>query len=504
MTQILGQWSLQPELSEARRVREEVTKVLQPHAASLVEPFQLACAELVVNLSRYPQPKPEEVVLTLSQDDYSLWLELKDNGPSFNHFSQFVAESDVLEAAESGMGLKLLANYFDDISYIPACYRDDACNLMLLRLDMDNLKPQTKVVLIVDDDPTQRIILSTYLKQNYKIHSADSVETAFPMVLRYKPDLIICDIRMPNADGPALFDKISHIPEVAETAFIYMTGCLDKEIVQQAMSRPIDDLLEKPIQRDILEKCIERIMLRREHLSLHVRQEIEQKVTLGLKPNLPTQVAGFSIELRSLNPEAGGGDLVQLYEQGGKNRIIFADLMGHGLSAKGYAFALAGYIRGLCAGMMAQQIELEALIKQLAHGFENDPLLNETVATLIAVELLDEGVINLVNAGQPRPVLIGGNGVHSLEVTGALPGLGIDDYQQNTLSLQSGERLLVFSDGLVDAAEELPVELENLLWDSREQPLNVIADQILQFRLKSTGLDDDLTFFLIEPIKVPD
>lgn len=500
MLQCIAQWHLEAQLSEARRVREELAAVLQDHQVAQADAFQLACAELVVNLSRYPEPKPSEIVLTLSRDQHYWWLELKDNGPSFNNFSQQILEPEALVAAESGMGLKLLAQMFPDIRYIPACYREDAYNLMLLRMPCDKEQKQPLSVLIVDDDPAYRAVLCAYLGDAYAVVEADSVTAAFDQALRYLPDVVICDIQMPGQQGTALFDQMTHVPEVADTAFIYISGCEEKAQISRALSRPIDDFLAKPVDKSQLIDALERAIQRRTYLKEQIKYELEQKVTLGLKPSLPAEILGYRLQLRSLNPKAGGGDLVQLQASGDQHLLLMADLMGHGLAAKGYAYALAGYLRGLFAAVGDQQFDLSQLFLTLSKSFDQDKVLKETLATLLAVRLSAAGDLQWVNAGQPYPILISPTQVAQMAVDGPLLGLGIEGYTPLQQRIEPGERVLIYSDGFVDAALPLPPQIIQTIEQSRNLPLAAAAEKILAARLQSAELDDDLTLILLEKV----
>lgn len=498
MQQRIAEWSLKAELSEARRVRELLTTALIEAGVEKVEPFQLACSELIVNLSRYPDPKPEEVVLSVSRDESFWWLELRDNGPSFNNFSQQINSPNDLEAAECGMGLKLLAQLFTDMRYIPACYRDDACNLMVLRQSIDDGVTKKPTVLVVDDDPSYRAVISAYLLNQYQVVESESVQSAFHKLLRYQPELVICDIHMPDQDGHALFDQIAHIPEVAGTAFIYISGCDEPDKISSALSRPIDDFLAKPVTRDQLIECIDRALQRRNYLNDQIKFEFEQKVTLGLQPSLPVEIEGYQLQLRTINPEAGGGDLVQLHQAMNNNVILMADLMGHGLSAKSYSYALAGYLRGLFSALCYQQFDLPGLFSVLSDSFNKDPILKETLATLIAVNITEQGSLQWVNAGQPCPIKITKDSIEAIPVEGALPGLGMDEYDSYTCTIESGQRVLIYSDGFLDAADIRPNWLENVITKSSTMPISAAADFILMEKLANSKIDDDLTFILIE------
>lgn len=498
MMRRIAEWHLQPSLEEARRVREALTEVLMEERVAQMDSFQLACAELIVNLSLYPKPKPTQVIMSFSKDDQFWWLELRDNGPSFNNFSQLINDSEPLQAAECGMGLKLLAQMFADIRYVPACYREDACNLMLLRQPIETDQVFKKTILLVDDDPSYRAVIRAYLQNKYQVIETESVAQAFSELLQYQPDLVICDIQMPDQDGPALFDQIAHIPEVASTAFIFLSGIRDQELIGKALYRPIDDFLTKPVARDELIDCVARVIQRQGYLNQQLRYELEQKVSLGLHPSLPEQIPGFNVQLRCLNPEPGGGDLVQIQQQGEQSLILMADLMGHGLSAKGYSFALAGYLRGLSAAACAQKFNLPDLFKLLSQCFDEDPVLKETLATLIAVQLNPDGRLQWVNAGHPYPLKISGSSIDTLQVDGSLPGLGVDDYQTLNNEIKSGERVMFYSDGYWDAAEKLPEALLMAIKCSRHMPLSAAADHLLSLRLRQARADDDLTLILFE------
>lgn len=500
MQRTLAQWHFTPDLIEARRLRLALDRVLQEHQVEHADDFLLACAELVVNLSRYPQPKPEHAELRFSRDEYFWQLELLDDGPSFSNFSQQLSCTEPLTAAEGGMGLKLLAASFDEFFYIPACYREDARNLMLLRQRIDTGRQLPQTLLLVDDDAAFQAVTAAYLTPQYRVIQAADVKQAFQLMLLHKPDLVVCDLSMPESDGPVLYDMIRHIPEVATTAFIYLSGCADEVLIERALSRPIDDFLHKPVTRQQLLESVSRALMRRQHLAEQIQRELEQKITLGLHPSLPGSIGGYRCALRTRLPEAGGGDLVLLKD----SHLIFADLMGHGITAKGYVYALAGYMRGLCAAGLSLGMGVASLLEMVSRGFDEDPVLRETLATIMAVRLGDHGCITLANAGHPQPVLCRAGEVQRITVDGPLPGLLLDGYKEQSLQLLSGDRILLFSDGYLDAAESLSRTLEQQIIESCSMPLESAADYLMQYRPQLHNCPeqeesvDDVTLIVLE------
>jgi CheY-like chemotaxis protein len=497
MQKTLVQWHFTPSLEAARKLREKLAQVLDTsievqgtmRKIAAKDPFLLACAELIVNLSRYPIPPPKTAQLRFSYDEYYWQLEILDDGPSFNNFSQQLSSTEPLIAAESGMGLKLLAASFDEFFYIPACYRQDAQNVMLLRQRVDQTKAAPKTLLLVDDDVVFRAVINAYLKDDYRIVQASNVNEAFELLLLHKPDLVICDLNMPGADGSILYEMIRPIPDVATTAFVYLSGSTDQQLIARALSRPIDDFMAKPVSKEQLQACVSRVLMRSHYLAQQLQHEFEQKITLGLHPSLPATIGEYHCALRTQLPEAGGGDLVLVHNK----HLIFADLMGHGIGAKAFVYALAGYIRGLCAaGLDLQDGAIGAdkgcarLLKMVSRGFNQDPVLSETLATLLTLELSDDGVVTFANAGHPQPILCSKDAqsselkIQAVTVDGPLLGLQLDGYSEQQVQLNEGDRILLFSDGFLDATQALPTELVQKIQLSYEMPLESAADYLLQ------------------------
>lgn len=502
MEQLLAQWQFAAELKSASVARQQLSTFFAEYKTD-IEPndFLLAITELMVNLCRYPDPKPDHIQIALKQSEYYLNLEVLDNGGSFRSFGHFVSDFDPLLAGENGMGLKLLRDKFDDVFYIPACYREDAQNLTLVRKALSDAEPKD-VILLVDDDLVYRKLISLYLHDEFEVIEASSVGQAYDALLRHNPSLVICDIQMPEADGPALFDQIRQTPKAAKIAFIFLTGITDKSLLVSALSRPIDELLHKPISKEKLLEVVRQTLQRRHYLADQVERELYQKASLGLTPRLPKKLGLLGCAVRHHAPHAGGGDFVLLNQDmsGDKLQVVFADLMGHDLMAKSYVFALAGYLRGLCSVLSQDIRPAESLIELIAQGFETDQVLGETLATLLVVNI-DQTELTIANAGQPKPLLIQADGIVQVDAEGALPGLGYHLYQSTEISLKPKERLLIYSDGLIDAVDDVPEELKQCLIEGNQVSLNTLADNVMEFFIKQgnkINRPDDCTLILLE------
>lgn len=114
-----------------------------------------------------------------------------------------------------------------------------------------------KRVLIVDDDPVTRGLLSRVLKPHsdyFEVLTAKDGKDAVAIIKAEKVSLVITDLQMPEMDGFALMAFINeHHPEIP--VFV-MTAFGDKEIKSKAESVGSIKYFEKPLNIDIITECI--------------------------------------------------------------------------------------------------------------------------------------------------------------------------------------------------------------------------------------------------------
>ena len=122
----------------------------------------------------------------------------------------------------------------------------------------------TSTVLIIDDDPTQRLLAcSVVAKAGYKVVQATDGEEGLEMARLSKPDLIVCDVQMPGLDGYQLLDAIRRDAELADTPFIMLTVLSQRANVRLGMTTGADDYLAKPFHAFELQEAIGVLLARR-------------------------------------------------------------------------------------------------------------------------------------------------------------------------------------------------------------------------------------------------
>ena len=104
-------------------------------------------------------------------------------------------------------------------------------------------------VLIVDDEPSMRITLTTFLKmEGYEAFNAPSAKTALEFISENIVDVIVTDIIMPGMTGIELMDRVRAFS--SDIRFIVMTGEPTVETAVSAVQQGASDYLAKPIRRD--------------------------------------------------------------------------------------------------------------------------------------------------------------------------------------------------------------------------------------------------------------
>ena len=184
------------------------------------------------------------------------------------------------------------------------------------------------------------------------------------------------------------------------------------------------------------------------------------------------------------------------------------DAMGHGVPSS----MVSGLAVGAYRHSRRSGVPLASLFPTMDRVTVG--LMGDTFVTALAAELdLASGRLSWVSAGHPAPVVVrGGSVLPEMEIAPALPlGLGLTDHDVDvvsaTMSLQPGDRVLMYTDGVVEArdseGEEFGIaRLADLF--VRESASGLLASEILR-RLVSVCLDfqggrlrDDATLLLLE------
>lgn len=115
-----------------------------------------------------------------------------------------------------------------------------------------------KKILLIEDNPEVRENTSEILSlANYEVITAENGKIGVELAQKEKPDLIICDIMMPELDGFGVLHILSKKPETARIPFIFLTAKAEKTDIRKGMNLGADDYLTKPFDDTDLMNAIE-------------------------------------------------------------------------------------------------------------------------------------------------------------------------------------------------------------------------------------------------------
>ncbi len=148
-------------------------------------------------------------------------------------------------------------------------------------------------LLVVDDEQSMLDFLSLLLSdEGYEVDTANSVQSARVCLAATNPDLVLCDIMMPDGNGLDLLKEIKE--SAATTSVVMMTAYSSTKAAIEAMKLGAYDYVSKPFDVEelkvVVQKAVEQVDLVDENV--YLRRELEQKYTfaniIGKSPRMQT------------------------------------------------------------------------------------------------------------------------------------------------------------------------------------------------------------------------
>ncbi len=115
-----------------------------------------------------------------------------------------------------------------------------------------------KRILLIEDNEAMRENTAEMLElANYQVFTAENGKVGVEKAKREHPDLIICDIMMPELDGYGVLYYLSKDPSTASIPFIFLSAKAEQSEVRKGMNMGADDYLTKPFEEMDLLSAVE-------------------------------------------------------------------------------------------------------------------------------------------------------------------------------------------------------------------------------------------------------
>jgi serine phosphatase RsbU (regulator of sigma subunit) len=374
-----------------------------------------------------------------------------------------------------------------------------------------------KLILIVDDTPTNIGVISGALKDSYRTKIATNGEKALALAgAEEKPDLILLDIMMPGMDGYEVCTRLKTDPATREIPVIFLTGQTGAEDETRGFEVGAVDYVHKPFSPAVVKARVRTHILLREARAqlaaqldaLNQELEMARQIQLSILPHSVPQLSGLDIAARYSPMTSVAGDFYDFIQIDDKHiGILIADVSGHGLPSA----LIASMIQVALAGQAPHAAEPAKVLAGLNSALAGKFTQNFVTAAYIYVDL-EKKLLCYAGAGHP-PVLrfrhSEGKTAQLLEngiVLGMIPDA---EYTALEIPLEPGDRHVLYTDGIPEAAnpagEQFGFErIQRYMEAHRNVTASQFADNFLaeiarwSNQYSDQGQQDDITLLLFD------
>ena len=320
--------------------------------------------------------------------------------------------------------------------------------------------------MIEDEIINQHILRQCLEQQGYEVAVASSGPAGLAIAETFLPHLIVCDWMMPEMSGLEVCRDIKTNPKLADSFFILLTAKSELQDRIKGLDSGADDFLNKPIELGELQARV------RAGLRIYQAQQKQRQLAETLRMQqqrlnaelaqaanyvsglLPQPLSGkVQIDSRFFPSRQLGGDCFDFYWLDDDCLMLYLlDVSGHGLGAALPSVSMQQVLRSQSlpdTDFYNPQSVLRAL-NRIFQMSEQNP---RFFSIWYGVYSYSARSLRYASAGHPPAIVIAPTGEYqSIGQEGQLPiGIFADsEYETDSIAVQSGSTLYLFSDGLYE------------------------------------------------------
>ncbi len=364
----------------------------------------------------------------------------------------------------------------------------------------------TERVLVVDDDePLARVMARTLRSRGFECDVALSASEARGLFEANDYAVALLDVRLPDESGYGLLEELRSTRP--DTAVVMISGVDDAELGKAALEHGAFAYHVKPVGATQLYLLVVNNLRRRsleldnranlDRLEGLVAERMEQmrraaELQAGMLPASPLKANGFEVAAHLTAAREISGDFYDWYRAGDERiAVTLGDVMGKGLPASLMMATARAALRGV-AGVAP----LEAAIKQAAGVMSAALEVSHSYVTVFHCTFDPRtGQLDYVDAGHGHARLLrGAAGQELLPHRSAPIGIFPDtQFVTGRVTLEPGDSLVVFSDGLLDLRPDLATKEVQLPYEARRAGTAQEMVDILAHGARDKDLFDDVT-----------
>ena len=324
-------------------------------------------------------------------------------------------------------------------------------------------------ILIVDDVKANVDALVEALRGEHKLSVALDGESALRAVEKNPPDLVLLDIVMPGIDGYEVCRRLRAAAATRELPIMFLSSLEDVQNKARGFELGGNDYLTKPFE--ILEvKARVRSLLKAKAYADAIKEAMERdlsiarEIQMGILPSdLSPCTSGTGLDIHAVIEPAKhvGGDLFEVLRAGDNQVVVvIGDVMGKGIPASLFMAVTVTLLRTL-ARQCQEPAEILAHLNNELEA-QNPRKMFVTMACLVFD--LATGHVTGANAGHNPLVLVPASGQPRFvfPASGMFLGSFPDrTYQAETLALNPGDTLVLYTDGVTEAENPTDDQFES-------------------------------------------
>ena len=332
------------------------------------------------------------------------------------------------------------------------------------------------ILIIEHDEGTRRALSKMLVEKGYGVRLADGGEHTLAVVRETKPDLVLLDTSMPLIDGYEVCRNIRNDGSLADTPVILLSASADSRDKVKGFEAGGTDYVTRPFDdREAVARVENQLKTRRLTRDLmQANRELTEKqkrldedlkaagdIQQSLLPRAAPRIRNIKIAWTFTPSFLIGGDIFNVFHLDENHAGFYmADVSGHGVPSALVAVSLSQALQPHTSTAIKRRIPhppgyeivppsqvLDALDRE--YPLERFDMYFTIVYLIIDI---NQGTLTYSNAGHPHPVILRREGgIEILDKGGTIIGLGgILPFEEGATSLRQGDRLVVYTDGLVE------------------------------------------------------
>lgn len=322
--------------------------------------------------------------------------------------------------------------------------------------------PLSKKILLVDDNPMVLEMMGRALgKEGFKCMKANNAEHAMELLKQECPDIILSDYHMPEINGFQFRQQLINSIDYRSIPFMFLTSEVDNNVMLEGINLDAVDYILKDTPVPVVVSKINNFLASvrdQQQQTLKELSKAAMALNLHSVPQSLPGISGFEVDFwhQSFQNYPGGDFIDFIAIDKRYTFIVLGDVMGKKWGAWYFSFGFLSYIRAAVRICVSEgNFATKNILQKINDVVYHDPVVNDVLSSLSLV-LVDavNGLVKYSGAGDLPLLYYDSAKQHTRQIrsAGMLLGLMTDgDFDEIELKLMTGDRLYLFTDGMIDA-----------------------------------------------------